>query len=149
MTTIPFFLQERPESCVPACLRMVLASYGLPFTEAELYHCCESDADGTLPSAVVRCVLRLGLMARTERLPDVATLTEQATQATPIVYLNLAPILGLAIIHAVIVEEIDVEQEQIIVIDPAYSPDGRRIWPLGLFQLGWKLARNQTILIAR
>jgi hypothetical protein len=88
-------------------------------------------------------------MARTERLPDVATLTEQATQATPIVYLNLAPILGLAIIHAVVVEEINIEQGQITIIDPAYSPDGRRTWTLGLFQLGWKLARNQTILIAR
>ena len=128
---------------------MVLASYGIIFTEDELYRCCESDADGTLPSAVVRCVVRLGLMARSERLLDVATLAEQATQATPIVFLNLAPILGLAIIHAVIVEEIDLQQEQITIIDPAYLPDGRRAWPRGLFQLGWKLARNQTILISQ
>lgn len=128
---------------------MVLARYGLIFTEAELYRCCESDADGTLPSAVVRCVLSLGLRAHTERLPDVTSLAEQVTQATPIVYLNLAPILGLAVIHAVIVEEIDVQQGQITIIDPAYSPDGRRMWPLGLFQIGWKLARNQTILITQ
>lgn len=148
MTTIPFFPQERPESCVPACLRVVLASYGLTFTEAELYTCCESDMDGTLPSAVVRCVVRLGLMARAERLPEVANLAEQAMQTTPIVFLNLVPLLGLAVIHAVVVEEIDVEQGQITIIDPAYLPDGRRTWPLGLFQLGWKLAHNQTILIA-
>lgn len=122
---------------------MVLASYGLTFTEAELYRCCESDTDGTLPSAVVRCVLRLGLMARSERLLDVATLAEQAAQATPIAFLNLAPMLGLAVIHAVIVEEIDLQQGQITNIDPAYSPDGRRTWSLGLFQIGWKLARNQ------
>lgn len=150
MKDIPFLPQERPESCVPACVRMILAAYGLTYTEADLYTCCETDVDGTLPSAVVRCVQQLGLSARAERLPDMETLIGQmAANTTPIVFLNLAPLLGIAVIHAVVVTTIDVHQEQITVLDPSYVPDGRRVWGLGLFQMGWKLARNQTILISR
>lgn len=128
---------------------MVLASYGQRYAEAEIYHCCETDGDGTLPSAAVRCAQRLGLSAVAERLPDLETLIQRATDATPIVFLNLAPLLGIVIIHAVVVVTIDRQQEQITVLDPAHPPDGRRTWGLGLFQIGWQLARNQTILISQ
>ena len=35
-SSLPFYPQETPDSCVPACLRMVLASFGQMLTEAEL-----------------------------------------------------------------------------------------------------------------
>lgn len=126
---------------------MVLASYGLVYSEATVYTCCETDTDGTLPSAAVRCVQRLGVAARTERLPDLANLLLLTAHTTPIVFLNLAPIMGFAVIHAVIVEKIELLQEQITIIDPAYPPAGRRTWALGQFQIGWRLARQQTIVI--
>jgi hypothetical protein len=71
MTSLSFFPQERPESCVPACLRMVLTHYGLKHTEVG----------------------------------------------------------------------------QIQVIDPTYPPSGYRTLLLGLFETGWGIARNQTILV--
>jgi len=145
---IPFFPQEHLEACVPACVRMVLAGYGLIYSEADLYNCCETDVDGTLPSAAVRCLQRLGLSARAERLSDMEALARYATDAIPIVFINLAPLLGIGVIHAVIVEEMDVQQGRIKVIDPSFLPDGRRMWTFGLFQMGWKLALNQTILIS-
>ena len=128
---------------------MIVASHGLVYSEAELYTCCETDSEGTLPSAAVRCVQRLGLVARSERLLDLASLIQARADSALIVFLNLAPILGIASIHAVIIEEINFQQEQITIIDPTYLPDGRRTWALGLFQIGWQLARNQTILVKR
>ncbi|HXV99861.1 MAG TPA: cysteine peptidase family C39 domain-containing protein [Anaerolineae bacterium] len=149
MNPFPFFSQERPESCVPACLRMVLAYYGLQHTEAEIYTCCETDVDGTLPSAAVRCAQHLGFNASAPRLPGLDALKEhlRAGQIFPIVYLNLSPVLGVNVIHAMIVENIDVQADQVQVIDPAYPPSGQRTIPLGLFEVGWRLVQNQTILV--
>ncbi len=149
MSSIPFWPQERPESCVPACLRMVLASYGVERTEAEVCACCQTDADGTLPSAAARCAQSLGFDATAPRLSGLDALREQLETAHsfPIAYVNLAPILGLNVIHAVIVEAIDTQRRQVRVIDPAYPPTGRREWALDLFEAGWRLARYQVILV--
>lgn len=149
VNVVPFFPQERPESCVPACLRMVLACYGLERTEAEIYTCCETDADGTLPSAAVRCARSLGFDASALRLSGLDALKEQLERlhVFPIVHVNLSPILGINVIHALIVEAIDVQAGRVRVIDPAYPPTGRRMLSLPLFEAGWRLARCQTILV--
>ena len=152
MITIPYFSQERPESCVPACLRMALAAFGLERSENDLYICCETYIDGTLPSAVVRCAQRLGFSASAQRLSSIeqfqAILAAQSTIA--IAFVNLAPLLGITVIHAIVVESIPpLEEEQLSVLDPAYPPRGHRQWSIDLFKIGWQLARNQVILISR
>jgi len=147
---ISFFVQERPESCVPACVRMVLSSYGIQYTETEIYQGCQIDIDGTLPSAVVRYAQNLGFHAAALRLSGLTELQEQLTKtgSLPIVYVNLAPLLGVNVIHAVIVEVLDsTDPQQIHVIDPTCPPTGRRVWALGLFEIGWRLARHQIIMI--
>lgn len=108
---IPYFTQERPESCVPACLRMVLASMGADTTEEALYLSCETDIDGTLPSKAVQCAQSLGFNASSPRLSGLDELYEQIalSHSYPIVFVNLSPILGINVIHAVIVETIDRE----------------------------------------
>lgn len=128
---------------------MVLAYYGMEYTETEIYDCCETDAGGTLPSVAARCAQSLGFAASAVRLVSLDVLREQliAGFIFPIVYVNLSPITGINVIHAVIVEAIDTQAGQVQVIDPAYPPTGRRVLPLSLFQVGWKLARNQTILV--
>lgn len=150
MSQVPFFAQEQPESCVPACLRMVLASYGVERTEVELYACCQTDADGTLPSAAAQCARDFGFNASAPRLSGLDALREQLEIAHlfPIAYVNLEPLLGLNAIHAVIVESVDVQAGRVRVIDPAYPPTGRREWALDRFEVGWRLARYQVILIA-
>nr|AGC71493.1 hypothetical protein [uncultured bacterium A1Q1_fos_1880] len=56
--------------------------------------------------------------------------------------------MGFAVIHAVLIEKIELPQEQLTIIDPAYPPAGRRIWVLEQFEMGWRLACQQTIVIA-
>lgn len=149
MKTLPFFPQERAESCVPACLRMVLARYDIERSEDEIYFCCQTDLDGTLPTAAALCAQSLGIGASALRLPSLEALQEQMAipDAVPIVFVNLAPLLGLNVIHAVIIEAIDTAARNVSVLDPAYPPAGRCEWMLDLFEVGWRLARYQTILI--
>ena len=149
MNTIPFFPQERPESCAPACLRMVLAYHGREYTEAELYACCETDIDGTLPSAVAHCAERLGCDASAPRLSGLDPLKESLADYTfPIVFVNLSPVLGVNVIQAVIIETLDEQAGQVQVIDPAFPPTGRRIFSLSMFETAWRSAQYQTILVA-
>jgi hypothetical protein len=61
---------------------------------------------------------------------------------------HMSPILGVNVIHAMIVEAIDVQAGYVRVVDPAYPPTGRRTLTLRLFEAGWRLARCQTILVA-
>ena len=149
MSRISFLPQERPESCVPACLRMVLASFNVTISESELYSCSQTDIDGTLPSLAVQCVENLGFTASSIRLPDLATLLYHINDGYvhPIVFVNLGPLLGLNLLHAVVVEKIDTESGVVHVIDPAHPPTGERAWPQALFETGWRMARGQTILI--
>ncbi len=149
MSAIPFLQQERPESCIPACVRMVLARYGVERSEAEVYACCETDADGTLPSAAARCIRQFGLKAEAQRLKGLETL--QGHLNTPdcsvIVHVNLATLLGVNVVHAVVVEAIDGRANYVRVVDPAYPPAGRRTWPLGLFEMAWRAVRYQALVI--
>ena len=152
MTRIPYFAQERPESCVPACLRMVLAAYGIQQSETDLYLCCETDADGTLPRVAARCAQRLGLVASSERLSTIQQLQEVLVlrAAIAIAFVNLTALLGVPVIHAVVIESVDPLSEQTItILDPAYPPTGRRLWSMAQFEMGWGLARHQVILIGR
>ncbi len=128
---------------------MVLAYHGLERPEAEIYACCETDVDGTLPSAAVRWAQGLGFDATAPRLPGLGALREhlETGYILPIVFVNLSPILGLNVVHAVVVESLEAQADQIQVIDPAYPPTGRRTLSLRLFEIGWQLARGQTILI--
>lgn len=44
---IPYFRQELPYSCGPACLKMVLVSFGLVFEESKLRERCGTTSLGT------------------------------------------------------------------------------------------------------
>jgi ABC-type bacteriocin/lantibiotic exporter with double-glycine peptidase domain len=129
---------------------MVMAYYGLERPESEICLCCETDVDGTLPSLAVHCAQSLGFVASAPRLSGLNALREQleGEQVFPIVFVNLSPILGVKVIHAVIVEAMNTQVGQVWVIDPAYPPTGRREISLSLFEAGWRLARYQTILVA-
>jgi ABC-type bacteriocin/lantibiotic exporter with double-glycine peptidase domain len=129
---------------------MQLAAHGIARSEAEIYAGCQTDMDGTLPSAAVRCVQSFGFRAAAQRLAGLAQLQAHLhnTDTPPIVFVNLAPILGINVIHAILVEMIDsLDDGQIHIIDPTHPPTGRRTWTLKQFEVSWRLARNQVILI--
>lgn len=146
---LSFYPQERPESCVPACLRMVLESAGYSAPEAAFYQGCETDIDGTLPSKAAQYAVSLGFDALSTRLPTIHELIGymESNAPYPIVFVNLSSILGINVIHAVVVESIDYVAETITVVDPAFPPTGRRKWALDLFAIAWEMARYQTILV--
>lgn len=55
-----FHRQETPYSCVPACLRIVLSSFELDISEAELRELCDCNAFGTEALKAVDAVRKLG-----------------------------------------------------------------------------------------
>lgn len=57
------YAQEEPHTCVVACLRMVAAYYGRPYTEAELLPFCQTTLDGTTPEALLEAAHKIGLTA--------------------------------------------------------------------------------------
>ncbi|MFN0120963.1 MAG: cysteine peptidase family C39 domain-containing protein [Blastocatellia bacterium] len=56
----PFFKQERIYSCVPACLKMVLAGFGHEITEADLCHLSDTTINGTDAFLAVDALRRPG-----------------------------------------------------------------------------------------
>jgi hypothetical protein len=64
-----------------------------------------------------------------------------------IVYIDLSVLLGLSLRHAVVLLDLNVYQRQVRVVDPAFTPDGLRVWSLDLFEMAWRMAHCQTILI--
>lgn len=146
---LQFYAQARPESCVPACVRIVLSGASIILPEGEIYVGCETDIDGTLPGKTVAYIESLGLKATSPRLDSISTLETciNSDASHPIVFVNLSVLLGINVIHAVVVESIDIEDESISVLDPSFPPTGHRQWSLTLFNLAWQAARRQTILI--
>jgi ABC-type bacteriocin/lantibiotic exporter with double-glycine peptidase domain len=128
---------------------MVLASAGLKLSESVVYDGCGTDADGTLPSKAAQYAMSIGFAATSARLPNIEQLFTHLMSGCPhpIVFVNLNSLMGISVTHAVIVESIDLESEIVTVIDPAFPPAGRRLWSLALFEIGWKMARCQTILV--
>src|SRR5438876_8422278 len=59
----PLFLQERPDTCALACLRMVLAAYGIAVDESTLVSQAKMEPGGTAIDEVERLARSFGLRA--------------------------------------------------------------------------------------
>ena len=141
----PFYAQETPDSCLPACLRMVLAVQGLRFSERHLrrlYHC--EPMVGTLSSNVVRAAQELGFAESVEerslRLFDLRDAEREGL--FPIVGVNLRRLRGIWSSHAQVVIEITSSHAR--VQDPML---GRLRLSLPTFEAAWADADYLTILV--
>ncbi len=141
----PFYEQETPDSCVPACLRMVLASFGIEIPESELRTLCDCTFSGTDALKAVDVARQLGF-TRTGKytLSTEELRTLIADGYHPIVFVDLRPIDGLRDIHALVV--IDVGQQEMIVLDPL---KGERVLPSQVFNAAWAMRHNLAIVVAR
>lgn len=85
----PYFFQAYPFSCVPACIRMVLASLGCEKSEPEIRSLCECDETGTTPSNAVKAVIECGFDAYQANLTfeELEDLISQ--NITPIVFTKI------------------------------------------------------------
>ncbi len=141
----PFFNQELKYSCVPACLRMVLASFGLNLTEPELREMCDCTVFGTDALKAVDAVRRLGFANSVKhnlQFSELRTLVENGH--FPIAYVNLEPIDVFDDEHALVVTQIS--DVAVSVHDPLR---GEREIPIESFLSAWRIQRNLIILIIR
>ncbi|MFN0120261.1 MAG: cysteine peptidase family C39 domain-containing protein [Blastocatellia bacterium] len=142
----PFHAQETPDSCIPACLRMLLAAAGVQATEAEIRARCDcSPVFGTSALSAVRAARDFGfpLTAKDNLLlMELQTLVEDGH--FPICYVNAGPLDGYEGQQAVIVVELS--DASATVLDPLH---GERLISLDSFRAAWGLQRNLTILLLR
>lgn len=144
---LPYYSQETGESCLPACLRMVLASYEEHFTEKHLRDLCNCQPGmGTLSSDVVRAARSLGFTNSAEtydwRLLDLRDVIRSGI--FPIVGVNLYQLRGTWSPHAQVVVKVTVRS--VDVHDPLL---GRMCLMARTFERAWEIEDFLTILVEK
>lgn len=143
---LPLFRQEQPYTCIPACVRIILAYRGHEIAEAELAQACGSvPIWGTLPLEAVSGLERLGYHAlwfENANLERLITLLEQDWPV--IVFLRAIDLPhGRAGVHAVVVAELDAGQ--IVCVDPILGEEIR--FDLNVFLHAWSALDNQGMVV--
>ncbi len=138
-----FHKQETPYSCVPACLRMVLSAFEVDMSEAELRQLCDCTPFGTEALKAVDAVRNLGF-SRTAKctLTIDELLAQLEANLYPIVFVNLLPIDGVKVAHAMII--VALAEEMVTVYDPL---QGERTLSRSTFDTAWAMMHNLTILV--
>ena len=140
-----FHKQETRYSCVPACLRMVLAGFGLEITERELRERCDSTPfNGTNALQAVDAARQLGFTGTAKynlSLEDLRGLV--ADGHFPLVFVDLRPIDGVRDSHALVI--LSISEQEAVALDPL---SGERTLPMRVFDSAWTMALNLTILIS-
>jgi ABC-type bacteriocin/lantibiotic exporter with double-glycine peptidase domain len=136
----PFFPQAYPFSCVPACLRMVLASLDSEKSEAEIRSFCDCDETGTSPLNAILAVIEFGFDAYQANLvfEELEDLVSQ--NITPIVFTKVAENVNYS--HAIVIYKIS--GKKVFAIDPEI---GERKIDTNQFIEIW--SRGLTIIIAK
>ena len=141
----PFHKQETLYSCVPACLRMVLGSFGVDISESELRTRCDCTPYGTDALMAVDAARALGLVKTAKYTLSFAELQTVVTDGPyPIVFVDLNPIDGLDAIHAMVVA--DVSEQEVVVLDPL---QGERRLPVYVFTAAWARRHNLALLVVQ
>ena len=115
-STPPFVAQERSDTCMLACLRMILAQHNTDVTEAALVEQVSLKEGGLDPDVLAELAERYGLAAEAQQLdmPAVARLVRQGQ--FPIVLVDRSVFDREFAIHAVI--PIRFTQHYVSVLDP-------------------------------
>jgi ABC-type bacteriocin/lantibiotic exporter with double-glycine peptidase domain len=137
-----FYKQETPYSCVPACLRMVLSTFELFMSEAELRLNCDCTPFGTEALKAVDAVRNLGFSRTVKCNHTIDELAQLEVNLYPIVFVNLLPIDGVKVAHAMVV--VALAQGIVTVYDPL---QGERNLPRSTFDTAWAMMHNLTILV--
>jgi ABC-type bacteriocin/lantibiotic exporter with double-glycine peptidase domain len=130
---------------VPACLRTVLASFGLDVSESKLRTLCDTTIFGTAALKAVDAARALGFAGTAKHNLTLEELTAAVDAGLyPIVFVNLDPISGKDAAHSFVV--VEASASGILVYDPLY---GERTLSGETFRAAWALMRNVAVLIAR
>jgi ABC-type bacteriocin/lantibiotic exporter with double-glycine peptidase domain len=145
---IPFHPQEKDYSCVPACLRMVVASSGLDLSEEDLIRLCNCTAQGTSPGNLVSAAIQLGFDKTSQDRLELDDLRGAlANGIFPIVWLRTIedPLAPFPPTHAVVAIRIG---KQVSVRDPAKPEPESRV-PRQRFLESWTRAGRLTVLVSK
>ena len=77
--------RQTPTYCGPACLKMVLAYYGVHKTEKELARLCSTDRSGTRPEHLVRGAHKLGFHAVLKEHATLADIKTYLSRKIPVI----------------------------------------------------------------
>lgn len=141
----PLYKQEAGYSCAPACLRMVLAYFGIFETEERLIELSDCMPDGTRPLGLIDAARNYGFKETRKynqlSLDDLKYIIEQ--KLYPIVYVGvcLSP-LSRPEKHAMVVVAID--EDRVEVLDPLR---GDIVFSHEEFESEWINTRQLTILV--
>ena len=141
----PLYKQETDYSCVPACLRMVLASLGVFKTEQELRELCDCTVlEGTSALKAVDAARGSGFKgSRKRNLIFDDLISELERGLFPIAYVaTLLPPHAFAQKHALVV--IAIEGDEVRALDPAR---GDIAFSKDEFLAEWDSTRRLAILI--
>jgi ABC-type bacteriocin/lantibiotic exporter with double-glycine peptidase domain len=140
---LPFYKQEEPYSCVPACLRMVLAAKGYMMSELALRECCNCTFLGTNALKAIDALQIMGFSKSSKGTLLLPELIEELKAGLyPIVFVNMLPIDGFNDSHAMVVTAIN--DESVNLCDPL---QGQRLLPRSTFDAAWAMMRNLAILV--
>lgn len=139
-----FHKQETSYSCVPACLKMVLSSFGLDITEERLRELCDCNPIfGTDAMKAVEAARSIGFAGTAKHTLEYEELRQLVNDGEyPIAYLSLEAIGGAEEAHAVVV--LEVTDHDVTVYDPLHGV--RRISRQS-FSTAWAALHNLAIVV--
>jgi len=145
MLPVPHYRQSRSYTCLPACVRMILAYHGKHHTEAELASIFGAVLLGTLPENVVDGLEQLGYRGFWFENATLERLSNLLEHGWPVIVFVRAADLphGASGLHAVVVVEI--RNEQMICLDPAL--DYELLLDMPTFLLAWSKLGYQGLVV--
>ncbi len=134
-TPAPHYKQSNPGACLPACARMVLATFGDKRTEAELAVILGSYEFGTPANRVTR-LEKLGYRVKygAFTLAELRNYLEQASHLIVFVSANFLPWADFDGFHALVLTEIT--STGVMLLDPALDSGPTQLSTDG-FLLAW------------
>jgi ABC-type bacteriocin/lantibiotic exporter with double-glycine peptidase domain len=137
--TPPYYPQETDFSCAVACLRMVLAAYGVHKTEEELRVLCDCTIFGTSALELIQAARTLGFTATRKYSLTLEDLRDFTTEGYfPIVYGVMR-----GDVHSLVIT--NVAAQAVAVLDPQL---GTYQIPLVAFSEFWAPMKNLAVVVA-
>ncbi len=146
---VPHYQQVADHTCLPACVRMVLAYHGLEKSEEDLADLLDTDFTGT-PAARVHCLEGLGFLTVLHEAcwEDLQRYVGMGLPCIALVYTIHFPHYAAhpGGNHTVVVAGIG--RDTVLIHDPL-QPSGPVAIPRASFEAAWEARRNRLIVIAR
>ncbi len=137
--------QERPTSCVAACVRMVLTGFREDWTEAELRKVLGRARLGITLAATVERLVRQGATAELQGDWGIDDLRDALRRNRyPIIGVERHPLGHPSASHAIVA--VQVTGQHVQALDPLDGPRPQR-YGVRTFELAWQLAGRDVLII--